>query len=708
MGLPWTTRRVWYEMRRRSGLLARRFPATPWDAETADHILLPDVPREAPSYDAWRRAHRIPTPVAAAAARADLLRATRGEQEADTQARALGLAGGTLRYFGFHDLGIGSPPRWHRDPWLERDLPSDLHWTAIPDFGDGDIKCVWEASRGTWAVHLARAYATSRDERWPALFWMWVEDWVAKNPPNLGPNWMCGQETSFRAIAWAWAAEVFADSPATTPARRLLLTRVLHRLGNRIAANISYAMQQKNNHGLSEPTGLLTIGLLHPELRDSARWVAMGRRYLERELARQIYDDGSYVQHSVNYHRLMLQVATWALALCDAAGAPLSDPTRARVAQAAWWLYGIQDETTGGAPRYGANDGAHVFPLAETASSDFRPAVAAALSVAVGARPYGPGPWDEESLWLAGPQALLLPATPTPRGSVGFASGGYYTLRGKESFAFLRCTALRDRPGHADQLHLDVWWRGWNVVRDPGTFAYHAGDPWMTALIGTPAHSTAQFDDLNQMRRASRFLWTGWSEGRVRRRVVRDGGAWELLETELPHYPAAHGPARQRRAVLRLGGALYLVVDDLSASAAATAQLHWLLPDVTLESSDRAATLHLGAERFTVAWDAGPGNATHWVSGDRADPVHGWEAPHYRHIVPARSLVITLPLHPAARVVTAFGPGVQAVELDANRTAARVRTVDGDVWLALGAVGRDAQVIGVRTKEGGAEDAWTP
>ena len=40
-------------------------------------------------------------------------------------------------------------------------------------------------------------------------------------------------------------------------------------VAERIEKNIDYAYSQKNNHGMSEAIGLLTIGLLFPELQQS-------------------------------------------------------------------------------------------------------------------------------------------------------------------------------------------------------------------------------------------------------------------------------------------------------------------------------------------------------------------------------------------------------------------------------------------------------
>ena len=48
-----------------------------------------------------------------------------------------------------------------------------------------------------------------------------------------------------------------------------------------------------------------------------------GRRVMLAEMQRQVYDDGSYVQHSVNYHRVMLDDCLWAMRIGQLHDEPL-------------------------------------------------------------------------------------------------------------------------------------------------------------------------------------------------------------------------------------------------------------------------------------------------------------------------------------------------------------------------------------------------
>src|SRR5690606_961342 len=152
-------------------------------------------------------------------------------------------------------------------------------------------------------------------------------------------------------------------------------------------------------------------------------------------------------------------------------GQPLSDELMQQFAAATRLVTELQDETSGGVPCYGHNDGALPLPLTNCDYADFRPLVQAANYLASGQRVLPPGAWDEELLWLFGASALQSPERPVQRNDLVADDSGYYTLRSAEGFLFTRCGKLRHRPAHADFQHVDIWWRGLNIACDPGTFS---------------------------------------------------------------------------------------------------------------------------------------------------------------------------------------------------------------------------------------------
>ena len=84
-------------------------------------------------------------------------------------------------------------------------------------------------------------------------------------------------------------------------------------------------------------------------------------------------EDGTYLQFSMNYHRVVVQLLTWAITLADRNGERFCDEVYKRAYQSVNFLYQCQDDLTGWLPNYGSNDGALFFKLNDCDYRDYRP-----------------------------------------------------------------------------------------------------------------------------------------------------------------------------------------------------------------------------------------------------------------------------------------------------------------------------------------------
>lgn len=646
LGPRWAAYRGLYTVRSRLGLLRRRLPARPWQAQPLSAWLSDASLANPTAYLDYRRGVAAPpfffSPADQPAFR-PFFAAWDAEAELTPVQLAAELAAGKLRYFSGEPVEISFPPDWHRDPFSGQRFPAGVHWTRIGDAGPTDIKLIWEPNRFAFVFALVRAYWRSGDEHLAELFWQAVESWRDANPPQLGANWHSGQEVALRLMAWCFGFYGFLDAPATSPERAAALAQMVAVSGQRIAAHIDYALSQQNNHGVSEAAGLWTAGLLFPELRQAAAWRQQGRRVLEELGQTLLYDDGAFSQHSFNYQRLAMHAWLWAARLGDVAGQSLSNDLVQRLQTAAELLYQLQDAASGRLPNYGQNDGALFLPLDNCDYSDFRPLLQLAAYLLSGQRRYAAGPWDEALLWFGGPQALAAPLKTGERGDHRADLGGYYSLRSATGFAFVRCASFRHRPGQADMLHLDLWRQGQNIALDPGTYSYNAPPPWDNALARTSRHNTVAVDDLDQMRLASRFLWLPWLRAQSR-------GVWHSADGRLAYWEGAHNgyerlpsPVWHRRGLLRLGDDAWLVWDRMFSRGPHSYRLHWLLPELPYDWEAESGRLCLQTEagpyHLLVMASAGDSRAT-LVRAD-PDSARGWLAPRYHALAPALSLALT-------------------------------------------------------------------
>src|SRR5437762_519028 len=144
----------------------------------------------------------------------------------------------------------------------------------------------------------------------------------------------------------------------------------------------------------------------------------------------------------------------------------------------------------------------------------------------------------------------------------------------------VRAARYVDRPSQADQLHLDLWWRGENIACDAGTFLYNGTPPWTNALAGTGVHNTITVGHREQMTRAGRFLWVDWAQASWQEYEPRNS----LRAIEAWHNGYDNIDAKHRRSITCFENEdCWVVVDDIYGSFHGSVRLHWLLSNYAPE-----------------------------------------------------------------------------------------------------------------------------
>jgi hypothetical protein len=482
------------------------------------------------------------------------------------------------------------------------------HWTAYENhqvsWGVEDVKFIWEPARFGWAFLLGRAYYLTGSEDYAQLFWQLSERFLEANPVNLGPNWASGQEVALRLIALSFALQVFSASPHSTLERKCRLLQAIADHARRIPPTLIYARSQNNNHLVSEAVGLYTAGTLLSDLPEALHWRDLGWRWLNQALQTQIAPDGTYVQHSTNYQRLMLHLALWADLLNRHNGVSFPAQTLVKLAAATRWLLALLDPISGQVPNLGHNDGSNILPLAAGGYADYRPVLQAAARAFLGKACLPAGPWDELGMWLGRSQLSDVrqeSSVVSSQFSVKespIINNQKSTINNPQSWGYLRAVQYKSRPGQADQLHVDLWWQGLNIALDAGTFQYNAAPPWENALAGTSVHNTITIDGKDQMQRAGRFLWVNWAQANN-----LNAGEPDSLAAE--HYGYNKLGIIHRRRLSQIDPLNWQVEDDLLPAGSEQAEhsfvLHWLLPDWPWELEGTTLNLQAPPGKITLA-----------------------------------------------------------------------------------------------------------
>jgi hypothetical protein len=665
--------RLSYETQRASGLMLRRMQSVRgWDAWALKRI----APNHSPEgLLRNRREGDRPFFFADPRTLAPELKKILAAHEESVVAEANRVAEGSLPFFGRLSFDCGFPPRWFQNPVTGQSVSPQRFWTgmrfaAAPD-DYGDLKFILEPSRFLFSYPLVRAYILTGDERFPEAFWTAIENWAANSPPMSGPLWICGQESSLRILAWSFALHAFLHSPSTTAPRTALLFSLIAAHAWRTMSTLGYARSQRSNHLVSEAVGLWTAGTLYPELSDASIWQKKGALLLREAVLDQITPDGSYLQDSFNYQRMVLHQLLWTIRLAEVYKTALDPQIRSRTAAAFDLIQRFVDVHSGHAPNHGSNDGSHILPLTACDYCDFRPLLRLGSTILNRSCELQSGPWDELALWLCGKYSLSAQSEITNAAS---STPGYYRIGSKNSWAFVRAGLYTRRPFQADQLHVDLWWRGVNLARDAGTYLYNGEPPWNNGFAGTAVHNTVTVDRQDQMRRAGRFLWLDWAQasGQSSARKADFSDSFQGQHNGYRKLGVTH-----RRSVHCVTEDAWVIVDDLSGTGQHESRLHCLLPDLPFEvSSVSPFCVTLSSKEIRFRYNilcntsgnaaivrggksllGNLGNPDSHPHQEEQDQQHdqsllGWESPTYGELCPALSLVYSAQAPLPVRIVT--------------------------------------------------------
>lgn len=602
MGPRYVRFRLTYELRRRTGLLKAKFPTRP---PAKSYTSLHDWKQLPPRFFfESRESLRIDSPLATG----QLPDASLQEQFNEYQK-------GNLLFFSAKYYPVTD---WLTNPTNQYCYDATKHWTEIPDFSPtaGDIKYVWEKSRFAFLYSLIR-YDFQTGEDLAETVFKEIESWIAANPVNCGPNWRCSQEISLRVLNWSFALNYYKNSPSLTEVRFQSIMHTIYWQMLHVEANINFSrIAVRNNHAITETLTLYLVGLFYPFFPESKRWKIRGKQWFEEEIAYQIYEDGTFLQFSMNYHRVVIQLLTWAIRLSEINNERFSNAVYERALKSVAFLRACQDEKTGWLPNYGNNDGALFFPLTTAPYRDYRPQLAA-LEAALGIESED----VEDKFWYDLKSVNGQPKT-TVIEPQSFSKGGYYTLRDADTLTFIRCGAYKDRPFQADNLHLDIWVNGENILRDAGSYLYNTDEKWVNYFAGTASHNTLMLGSYNQMQKGSRFVWYDW---------VKDAkGMWKvenekfIFEGKIRAFTQVSKNIYHRRRVTKIKSENKWLIEDWLENAPNELPIHqiWHPSESFFEHFSIQAITQNGSE-LTVA------------------VTEGWHSGVYGVKEPARRLVFT-------------------------------------------------------------------
>jgi hypothetical protein len=567
---------------------------------------------------------------------------------------------------------LGPTIDWHRDFKSGYRWPcafyQDLHTTRLSDASDAKVP--WELSRCHHLLTLARAGRIFEDHRFADEVADQLAAWLAENPAGMGINWVNTMEVALRAVNWL---EVIGALEPWRPLRDPLRSEVTHSLqvhGRHIAATLEGTPYLRSNHYLSDILGLLVLGASLTGDPHAPRWFRNAHAAFEREITKEVHDDGVGFEASLSYHGLALEIFLLAYTVAARRGQPFSPRFRERLVRMVEASRALR-HPDGRLPQIGDSDSGRVLPGSFERSPTLDHLLWLGAATLDLGRPFSREP-HEEVAWTLGPgawQRLAEQPLAAPPSRTAFPDSGFYVLRSERTHVVVRCGDVGQN-GNGGHSHNDLFSfelsRGVPLIVDSGTYVYTSDPEARNRFRTTASHNTVVVaeNEINPMMKTGLF--------RLKQVAYPHIEAWEQTSERVRLAAWHNGYRRLSPAVIhRREFVLDRMTDNFEVTDELKGQGHRDAKTYLHFSSDTAV-------RPTAegAWIAEHGSARcriHFFGVERVLLEEGWVSDRFGIREPAPVLVGLI----SGRLPLRFGYRLEPLPAGASPTVAEGQTAKG-------------------------------
>ena len=431
-----------------------------------------------------------------------------------------------------------------------------INWLHQPG---GDPEWIFAFNRMRFWICLGQAYAITKDEIYAHTFAAQLCSWidtVKKDDPGCAKAWR-SIEAGIRMEYWCKAMDYFEGSPAITEHVRLLFNKSITEHAEFIMG-VWNPYNLMSNWGILANHGLFIASVLLPQNEQTALWREEAIRRLAKEIEIQVYDDGTHWEQSPMYHFEVLHCFLDVIILAGSNGIELPEIIRRKT----------HDMSRAGTT-FLKPDG-NELSMGDSDEIDARNVITKAAYV------FGDGELkslgytniDFDSVWDLGIKSVteyknIHPTLPKETVRI-LADSGNFFLRNSwnESATYLHfhCGPLGAGHGHSDQLHIDLFANGEDILVDAGRYTYSAAAGRLEFKDST-AHNTSTVDGKNFY-----ICSDSWECSKLNRAVNRtwaQKNGYSLFEGgHLGYCDIEGGGVFANRRVIAIGYDLYILVDE--------------------------------------------------------------------------------------------------------------------------------------------------
>ena len=446
----------------------------------------------------------------------------------------------------------------------------DINWKYWP-VEDNELR--WQLHRHKWFTPMGKAYYLSKDEKYAEEWTKQYIDWIKKNPliemdkklyENVKDSRMKGELENVR---FAWRPlevsnrlqdqtsqfQLFLPSPSFTPEflTEFLVNYHLH------AVHILGNYSEVGNHLLFEAQRMICAGAFFPEFKDAQAWRTSGIEILNKEIKKQVYEDGGQFELDPHYHLAAINIFWKALETADLNGFKNEFPQSYLDTVESMIMFYMNV----------------CFP--DYTNPCFSDAKLTTKSSTI-------KDYKRWSKVFPENKAILYMATEGKQGelpdylSKGFLKSGFFTFRNSWG---MNATQMVVKAGpkafwhcQPDNGTFELWFNGKKLFADSGSYVYDGKGEvreWRQWFRQTKVHNTLTLGEKNlETTQSVTKLWE--PEGKIQK-----------LVTENPSYKNL----THRRSIFFVDGKFFVIVDEAVGDANGVVGLHYQMPKGKINNS---------------------------------------------------------------------------------------------------------------------------
>lgn len=513
--------------------------------------------------------------------------------------------------------------RWTEIPVQENRYPWDCDFVNHHSFeaapytklkiteANYEIKIPWELGRMHQLPILAFAWKLSGEEKYlEKLKWI-LFSFAESTRVGYGVQWVCAMEVGIRIFNILAAYSIIHEDIASNDSLHSQVRKMAYEHAEYLINNLeTNAHLHANNHYLADLLGIVAVSAEF-DFPKSRKRLLFAKHELEREIERQITDDGINIEMSSAYTRLDAEMLLYSALVLDRSGNPVSANYRRRLLKISEFLKDMMLSRNLSA-QIGDNDSGRVLILSDRNILDYR-YIVEMIGNYLGDATDVSSLSSEQLLTLG----ILKEASHFEQGEgIRYYPTAKIVRIHKKAYDLLICntnTFEYDVNGHKhnDNLSFELYVEGKPFIVDPGTGYYTSNAEMRRNLRSDTAHNTFYIcgEETNDL------LGVFRADMNIRSNTMSLNR--ETITASHDAYSSRYGIVLQRNVICR--DSSFVLEDQIKfEEVSPTEKIEWnftLHPDVKIKAcSANSLELSNGAARILLQAEAELSIVDAWYS----------------------------------------------------------------------------------------------